>query len=60
MVAYVGHRYLTSDPLGELKTGAMVPTPATGSGTLEQFKAKAAVFWTESGLRGQGLRIKGS
>lgn len=37
MVAYVGHEYLSSGPLGELKTGATVPTPAPGSVTLGQF-----------------------
>ena len=37
MVTYAGHEYLTSGPLGDLKTGATVPTPAAGSGTLEQF-----------------------
>lgn len=32
----------------------MVPTPAAGAGSLEQFiKAKAEVFWAEPGLRGQ-------
>lgn len=48
MVAYVGCGYLTSGSLDEFKTGATVPTPGAGAGTLEQFvRVKAAVFWAE-------------
>lgn len=37
----------------------MVPTPAAGSGSLEQFvKAKATDFWAESGLRGQASEAR--
>lgn len=48
---------LVRGPLGELKTGALVPTLSAGAGTKAQF-ATAAVLWTESGCRRKHVRSR--